>query len=371
MGNRRNTLGLREQELRALIREWDAQEDANDSLRRHARQSFLHDRVYVKVRQSSGSELILKMACRNLSSGGISLLHNAYVHPGAECTVVLEHRMEGPRAIEGRVVRCIHRVGVVHEIGVQFTSPIVVADFLGTMSPDEVFSFETIDPQDLEGVVLVVDALQIDFSLIQHYLKETRLRLRHARSVEEADTLLRDGLDVMILDLHIEDEKGADLLDRMRADGDETPVIATTIGLTPAMKPLISSLSNVRLLRKPFDEKRLLLALAEFMLQDLGSASMRVEKERIDTSVPHQLVDAFKNELQSMVDEIEKGLGDNDVHRCRVASLRIAGSAPSVGLATIGNLARQAADRLDAKGFDEAQADLRSLLDACRLHLAA
>lgn len=371
MSKRRNTIGMPADQLEALIRDWESKEHASDPSRRHERLRFLRDRVYVKIKQSGGPDLIQKMACRNLSSGGMSLLHNAYIHPGSECTVVLEHRTEGPQTVDGRVVRCLHRGGIVHEIGVQFSTPIIVADYICDISPDEILSFERVDPQELEGVVLVVDPSPTDFALIQHYLKETRLRLRHATGVEQAEEMIRERFDVMILDLHIDGEEGAVLLDRLRADGNDTPVVATTVGLTQSMKPLIAALSNVRLLTKPVGETQLIRALAEFMLQDLGSASMRVESERVDASVPRELASAFKGELQAMVSEIEEGMSDQDSRRCRVASLRIAGSAPAVGLATIGSLARHAADNLRDKGVEEAKADLQSLLEACKRHIAA
>ncbi len=371
MANRRNSLGIRKEDLDAMVRKWEAQMASGGTQRTFRRLRHLNDRVYIKVKQSGSPDMILKMACKDLSAGGMSLLHNAYLHPGSECTVVLEHRMEGPRTIDGRIVRCEHRMGVVHEIGIQFNTPIILADFVGDTSPDEILSFENVDPQALEGVVLVIDPSPTDFALIQHYLKETRVRLRHAPSIEQGEQMIRERVDVVILDLHIEDEQGAVLLDRLRSEGDETPVIATTLGLTRSMKPLIAALSNVRLLEKPVDEQTLLRALGEFMLQDTGSASMRVETDRIDSSVPRDLVTAFKNELRSMVTQIEQGMHEKDESQCRVASLRIAGSAPAVGLATIGSLARHAAERLQEKGVDEAAPDLQSLLEACKRHIAA
>ncbi len=371
MGSRRNTLGLREQQLLDLIREWESHEQPTIGRRRYKRQRFLRDRIYVKMRQPDGQDLILKMACRNLSSGGISLLHNAFIHPGTECTVVLEHRVEGPCPVAGRVVRCTHRWGVAHEVGVQFTSPIVIADFVCDVSPDEILTFETIDPQELEGVVLVVDPSPTDFAIACHYLKETRLRLRHAKTINEAETLIREGAGVIIIDLHMEGEEGAVLLHRLRAARDMTPVIGTTVGLIHAMKVLIASLPNVRLISKPFDEHQLLCAVAEFLLHDSGGVTSEAEIGSGSAAISQEAAEAFRQELQTMIVDIEKGMQSGDIERCRTSSLRIAGSAPGVGLTTIAKLAKHAADRLNERGIDESKTDILALLDACKRHIAA
>src|SRR3989337_1747869 len=47
------------------------------------------------VNPGAPTEQAFKVACRNISCSGISLLHSAYVHVGSPCTIELEHPRRG------------------------------------------------------------------------------------------------------------------------------------------------------------------------------------------------------------------------------------------------------------------------------------
>lgn len=339
--------------------------------RKFTRLAYRKDTVHVKVRQPGGQEALIKVACRNLSSGGMSVLHNAYIHPGSWCAAALSHRSAGPTIVEGRVVRCQHRVGVVHEIGVKFDKPIHLADFVEADRTDTILSFESVNPDDLEGRILLVDRSEMDAALVRHFLKETRLRIAHATSLEQAEAMLNEELSALILDVHIDADDGAIFLDRLRADGNDIPVIATCVSLPASIRQMIGLLANVRVLMKPLEEKTLQRALAEFILQESGRTGMRVEQERVRTNLPREVVETFRKELHEVLQELERGSESGDAQRCRSASLRIAGSAPAVGLATLGQLAASAARRIGDGGIEAAEYDLDALRMACKRYLAA
>lgn len=67
---------------------------------------------------------------RNLSAGGISLLHAGYMHTGTDCRMVLTMAKGGAKTLIGKVVFCRLVAGHIHEIGVQFSQKIDMTDFV-------------------------------------------------------------------------------------------------------------------------------------------------------------------------------------------------------------------------------------------------
>src|SRR5262252_1894950 len=113
----RNTLGMDLRELSAILDSYDTTEArAGQSNRDFVRWPFRHDSVRVMIVQG-GKVVPIVMACRNISRGGISLLHSAYMHPGTKCVVMLPFPEHGETPTKAWVARCTHRSGVIHEIG--------------------------------------------------------------------------------------------------------------------------------------------------------------------------------------------------------------------------------------------------------------
>lgn len=71
-------------------------------------------------------------AARNLSPTGIAFLIGQFVYPGTECRVYLVDRDNQRITHGGRIVRCRYLAGTarLHEVGVQFESPIDLTHYL-------------------------------------------------------------------------------------------------------------------------------------------------------------------------------------------------------------------------------------------------
>lgn len=67
---------------------------------------------------------------RNLSAGGLAIVHGGYLHVGTECRILLA-TIEGQKTVlPGKVRRCRHIKGSLHEIGLEFSKAIVPEDFV-------------------------------------------------------------------------------------------------------------------------------------------------------------------------------------------------------------------------------------------------
>ena len=67
---------------------------------------------------------------RNISVGGIAVLHGGYVNRGARCRVGLVDRGGVTRWLPATAVNCRHVENTLHEVNIKFDQPITVTDFV-------------------------------------------------------------------------------------------------------------------------------------------------------------------------------------------------------------------------------------------------
>lgn len=114
--------------------------DSSDGATRHGRRSTRHpfrgEMMPFVVMQPGGSVGAYLVLTRNLSSGGLALIHGGYLHPGTKCRMMLATIHGQNVVIGGRVRRCRHIKGSLHEIGVEFNAPVIPEEFV----PSELLS---------------------------------------------------------------------------------------------------------------------------------------------------------------------------------------------------------------------------------------
>jgi hypothetical protein len=84
------------------------------------RYQFRRRGVEVDVEHIGGTHARLRVWTRNISAGGISLLHGSFVHPGSRCEITLPLLDGQKQEVRGTVRWCRLLAGMVHELGVQF-----------------------------------------------------------------------------------------------------------------------------------------------------------------------------------------------------------------------------------------------------------
>ena len=108
--------------------------DGGDGTTRHGRKSTRHpfrgDMMPFVVVQPGGSVGAYLVMTRNLSAGGLSLIHGGYLHPGTKCRMLLSTVKGQKVVLGGKVRRCRHIKGSLHEIGVQFNAQVAPEEFV-------------------------------------------------------------------------------------------------------------------------------------------------------------------------------------------------------------------------------------------------
>lgn len=78
----------------------------------------------VLILKEAGEGMAFVVATRNVSRGGVSLLHRQMMYAREPCTLFFPLQGGKHLLVPGHTVRCRHVRGVLHEIGVRFDRPL-------------------------------------------------------------------------------------------------------------------------------------------------------------------------------------------------------------------------------------------------------
>lgn len=117
--------------LSKLLETLDAdQSSAGAERRRQRRYAMRRRNCAITIRQPGSHDgQTFLVPTRNISTGGMSFLHGAFVHPGSHCTVHLIDLVGKVRTLDASVARCRYVSNGVHEVGIRFECMVDAADF--------------------------------------------------------------------------------------------------------------------------------------------------------------------------------------------------------------------------------------------------
>jgi CheY-like chemotaxis protein len=360
-GQRPNTLGLDRRELANLLDFMDLPEAAPKTIRRDfIRWPFRRPSVAMRIEHAGGAQVSITVACRNISRGGMSLLHSGYMHPGTQVTVTLPCP-KGELAVRGWVARCNHRSGMIHEIGVAFKEPLDVRDVVQPDRFADFFSFERVRPEELTGSVLYIDDCAGDVRVARHFLRGTRLTFRSASGIAQALAVLHQDFDVILCDFILEDGAGAEFVNAARERGCRTPILMVICDAGAVARGRLADLPVDGFLAKPLTQQRMLRAMAEFLL-----SGRRIKSIGIAPTVATNVADRFVRSIEVCAARLQMEVESDDAAACRAVCMQIATTAPGVGFKHLGEVAKQAARMLAATGrVSQSIRAVRQLIDAC------
>lgn len=378
---RANSLGITGRDLIKLHEELDALERHGAEMaaaagmpadgggrarRRHSRLDFHKECVLVRVKHLTGQESVLKMASRNVSANGTSLLHNAYIHAGARCAIALPHATEQFIRVTGTVVRCTHRGGAVHEIGIKFDDECKI-DVRDLLDLDRLMTgptIENVDPEELEGTLVYVEDSEADQRIIEHYLRTTHLNIVSVDSFDEALEKAARA-DLLLVDFHLEGFTGADLVEACRKKMISCGVVIITSDPSANVREECERVAADAMLAKPVTQDDLLRVLAEL----LHSSKQGITSTLGNDPSVRELLDRFVAEMKESAMRMESM---DDYEEARKLCLRMSQGASSLGFPQIADLAKTAATQLAATmSMEEARPAIQAFSQACRKAKAA
>lgn len=364
------TLRMPRQEIDALRNQL---EQSNKSQPPNAQRHFRRwpfERVPIRVKMSHPGGIIteLQYACRNISGGGMSILHSAYVHPGTRCVAQLPCRFQVVKEVQGVVIRCLHRTGKVHEVAVKFDEPLDVREVLEIDPADNSLILESVKPENLQGTVLIVEDSELDRVLFRKYLADTNLDVITANTGAEGLKRAEKDVDIIICDYDLPDFSGIEMLGKLREQGNHTPMILVSAEGSIESRLPQGSATPDSVIPKPFKRQRLLGAIAEFLLADAKSptsgALIYTNLDAADPTTP--LVPNFIDEVRKYCQAISGAMMRGDTATCRRVAFQIRGSAPMFGFDQIAEAANTAYTSISASGdIAECMKTFQDLLSIC------
>lgn len=364
--SRINSLRIGMRELNALLDriEGGQKQDAPPD-REFVRWSFRIDYAELTIEHDNGSSVMIPVATRNLSRGGISVLHSAYVYPDSRCHIRVIPESGEPLSVRGRVMRCNHIGGKVHEVGIRFDEQISTKDLLDLDPMQGAYSLEAIEPERLLGTVLVLSASDLDRQLVTKFLEDTSLTIDTVTDAEAAVERAQKGVELLLADDHIAGESGAEIISRIRGEGIDAPILVMTADDSNTTRDEMRMAGASGSISKPLNKDRLFQAIAEFLLAEGDAGSIQSTLTPDDDA--YELLEKFYTEAPRMAASLEKALNDEDTRACAEICRSLAGAAAPLGFEPIGDLAASACRALaQGEGTRDAAAEIRRLVIACR-----
>lgn len=376
-----DVLRLSANEVEAINRELDAQAEQFQGNNR--RQDERHPyragaKMVATVFHPGGTTTRYLIKPRNISRTGLGFLHGSFLHLGTRIIVSLETLRHTLVNVTGQIVFCKFVRGNVHEIGVRFSQPIELAQFIFEGGDDMA---EGALPQ-LIGRVLLVEREESDRQLLRFIFERLNVQVSMSTTVDDAVDKLTGGMnfDVAMLDVDAEDDV-ADAIARLRAPDRDVPLIALTADESHPLKHKANGEQCNGVLVKPLDGPAMAMTLLQFLPLAAKPMSPAAVEPLYSTMwqdlSARPLVLEYLDRLSEQVVRLRgcfKADAEVDMRHAAKLCLTIKGTAGSYGFPQISEAAQSLRQLVDA-GEDGAAAvvqlnELAGLCEsACRVRL--
>lgn len=370
-----DTLRLSAKDLDQIITDLEKDPGGERSIRRSLKRwTFSGSKALLTLNGDLGNTRHFIIAPRNLSAGGVAALHGGYIHVGTKCTVSMKRLDRSAQSVRGRIVRCSHMQGNLHDLGIQFDQHIDPEQFVD-FEGDTAFNVEHVDVDKLHGSVLVVEDSLADQRLISHYFSGSSLEIHFAKDAETALSMLSESPDLIFVDYHLPGMNGLEFVEAAKAKGYSGPQIVLTGDTSTDLREKALSIGAAELLHKPCSKDLLHQAAAEYLIagssqQNRGHGPLIASAKEVGLTL--ELLQMYVDDLKNYSSSIQKCIADADLETLRTLAVQIRSSAKGHGYGPVGQAATDLLRTLDATGCLEESANAARRLDEfCRRAKAA
>ncbi len=208
--------------------------------------------MLIRVSHPGGSTVELVVKARNLSSMGIGFIIGSFLYAGTTVTVYLARRDGQPQAVPGRVVRCVHIRGLVHDVGVRFDKAIDLSQIVESHEDGDVQMRKAENLPQFDGNLLYIDPSPDDRDLMSFVLGRLGLVVDLAGSAEAGLEMAAKRLyDGILVDLRTRDIDAKTLPEILRKRNYPGPIVAVSVTDSPEDEAAAIDVGYSYLLSKP------------------------------------------------------------------------------------------------------------------------
>ncbi len=364
---KRNSLGMTKQVYKSLLKKLDSpktQRPATPIKRAFTRLEYFDPYFELTLEKTAHAHRRkITVASRNISRGGMSVLHSSFIYPGTSISAKLLKTDGNHHSITGKVCRCNHRGGVVHEIGIQFDQEIIVHEFITPDINDGISSFESVDPTRLEGKVLFVGSDPLIMPFVREYLIETNLNFGIVHTAKDALEKELNEYKLIFVSLDAGDMTGSEFIRVLRDKHFQNPLILSGKADNDQIKQQIRLSTADMFLPVPITETSLLCALGEFLLTQWSEHLLSSVRNNGDV----QAVDQLHDDLSILATTLDTQLQMEDSVQVYITCTKIRNISTLLGLKSLHTLTFTVCEEIAQTGdINKFQAELASINLICK-----
>ncbi|MBO6513448.1 MAG: PilZ domain-containing protein [Phycisphaerales bacterium] len=360
----RNTLGVDGILYERLLAKLDETSGKNGASAKRVfrRLSYEKSRLTIHIMSEGHNSVSLVVATRNLSQGGISVLHSNFMYNGTALTVDLINKDGVIVPRHGTVTRCIHRGGRIHEIGIRFDDEISLRDFLVEKPDNLLYARERIDPEEMK-LKLLVYTEDSDFSaVLRQYLMPSNLCYTFAKDLEEAQKKSEDQ-EMILVHIDPKSMNSTEFVRSMRMSGFRSPILLVGNPGELVDEHIINACGADMVLPWPVDGQSMLCSIGEYIFNEWTPESL----ENIRMCISPDTKQSLQMELARMGVIMDQQIRTKNQKQVHTSCMKIRVIAPLLGLSSMNEQIESLTERVAvAENFDELVEELNDITTICK-----
>lgn len=350
--------GKRAELLKTLDR---ASAGRKDSRRKNDRYEYQVHSLPATILLEGGGESKVLMHGRNISTGGLALLHGGYLHNGTQVRVLLKTQQTVDKLVLGRVVACRHIAKNIHEISLQFYDKIDVSDFCGPGAKVVSTLKAAVHVPKFTGLALCYCKDKAERAVLGGWLSMTGLSVAETSTIGSTiDRLKRLPVVVALIDVGDDHETPEQIIKSLRDAGFGRTILA----LTPDERPVPGADAEVR---RPLDMSALMKILVTTCRVEALLDHEPIYSSMASNPGAAELLSGYVKQLGSLAAQIEDAVQTDRAASAKQACQNIRSTASGYGFASLGDAAGQAMLALDVSKTPKACArHLMLLASLCK-----
>lgn len=331
-----------------------------DSRRREVRYEYHAARLPVTVHTGGPADMGLLMHGRNISRGGVSLLHGGFMHSGTPCTVVLSAVNGTTHMVTGLVVGCRHISRNIHEVCVRFHEKISIEAICGPHARVCSLLAGAPDTPRLKGLAMCLARGDAARREIAGWLTAAGLDAVEARTFGTMmDKVKRLPFVVAVVDEADAEWKRGDAARSARTLGFGGGIIVIDPGIDDPT-------GADAVVHRPLDPRTFYAALSRVVLERTGDEGRPIHSTLRGDAADRALLERFVESAHGAAAGLEVSLTKRDRKPIITSLGSLRSTAGGYGFGVLGQAAAAALGVLERGDVSQAERSINLVISLCR-----